>query len=94
MREITLDVSIDNPQHSIELSSGQFVVSHDGRTQHRVCIVDTSGRIIQSYGAPPGSSAGQLNGPDCLAVDKRGYVLVTDYYNKKLQILGSALTHL
>ena len=94
MREINLDVSIDNPQHSIELSSGQFVVCHWGRTQHRVCTVDTSGRIVQSYGGPKGSSAGQLNGPRCLAVDKRGYVLVTDWGNNKVQILSPALTHL
>ena len=93
-REINLDVSIDSPRHSIELSSGQFVVCHAGATQHRVCTVDTSGRIVQSYGGPPGSSAGQLNGPNCLAVDKRGYVLVADCYNHKVQILSPALTHL
>ena len=93
-REINLDVSIDYPEHSIELSSGQFVVCHWGDTQHRVCTVDTSGRIVQSYGGPPGSSAGQLNGPRCLAVDKRGYVLVTDLFNNKVQILSPALTHL
>ena len=94
MREINLDVSIDDPQHSIELSSGQFVVCHWGATQHRVCTVDTSGRIVQSYGGPKGSSAGQLNWPSCLAVDKRGYVLVADRVNHKVQILSPALTHL
>ena len=93
-REINLDVSIDYPRHSIELSSGQFVVCHADSTQHRVCTVDTSGRIVQSYGGRKGSSAGQPNGPSCLAVDKRGYVLVADYYNQKVQILSPALTHL
>ena len=80
-REINLDVSIDSPDHSIELSSGQFVVCHWGDTQHRICTVDTIGRIVQTYGGPPGSSAGQLNRPSCLAVDKRGYVLVVDLFN-------------
>ena len=93
-REINLDVSIDVPWHSIELSSGQFVVCHAGAKQHRVCTVDTSGRIVQSYGGPKGSSAGRLNAPCCLAVDKRGYVLVADYNNHKVQILSPALTHL
>ena len=37
IRSIKLDVSIDNAQHAIELSSGQFVVCHAGSTQHRVC---------------------------------------------------------
>ena len=94
MSEINLDVSIVSPRRSIELSSGQFVVSHWGDTQHRVCTVDTSGRIVQSYGGPRGSSAGQLNVPYCLVVDKRGYVLVTDCLNDKVQILSPALTHL
>jgi sugar lactone lactonase YvrE len=94
MREINLDVSIDRPRHSIELSSGQFVVCHVGATQHRVCTVDTSGRIVQSYGGLRGLSAGQLNSPFCLAVDKRGYVLVADWDNYKVQILSPALTHL
>jgi hypothetical protein len=94
MREISLDVSIDGPLHSIELSSGQFVVCHDGRTQHRVCTVDTSGRIIHSYGGPKGSSAEQLYGPSCLAVDEHGCVLVADGNNHKVQILSPALTHL
>ena len=94
MREINLDVSIDYPQHSIELSSGQFVVCHAGDREHRVCTVDANGRIVQSYGGPKGSSAGQLNGPYCLAVDKRGYVLVADWLNDRVQILSPALTHL
>ncbi len=94
MREINLDVSIDSPLHSIELSSGQFVVCHTGAIEHRVCTVDTSGRIVQSYGGPKGSSAGQIDKPYCLAVDKRGYVLVADRYNDKVQILSPALTRL
>ena len=77
------------------LSSGQLVVCHGGyHTIHRVCTVDTSGRIVQHYGGPPGSSAGQLNGPHCLAVDKRGYVLIADWFNNKVQLLSPELTHL
>ena len=95
MREINLDVSIGDPRHAIELSSGQFVVCHWDDIQHRVCKVDTSGRIVQSYGRRPGSSARQpLSNPYCLAVDKRGYVLVADYFNDKVPILSPALTHL
>ena len=50
IRSIKLDVSIDSPRHVIELSSGQFVVCHWGSAQHRVCVVDTAGRIVHSYG--------------------------------------------
>ena len=96
IRSIKLDVSIsiDYPLHSIELSSGQFVVCHEGSTQHRVCVVDTAGRIVHSYGGPPGSSAGQLNGPYSLAVDTRGCVFVADHYNNRVQVLSPTLTRL
>ena len=56
--------------------------------------MDTSGRIIQSYGGPTGSFAGYLHGPICLAVDTRDHVLVADWYNDKVQILSPALTYL
>ena len=94
IRSFKLDVSIDNAQQAIELSNGQFVVCHPDSTQHRVCVVDTAGRIVHSYGGPKGSSAGQLNAPFRLAVDKRGCVLVADCDNKKVQVLSPTLTRL
>ena len=94
MREISLDISIDSPQHSIELSTGQFVVCHVGATQNRVLIVDNEGHIIKSYGGPKGSSTGQLNGPRCLTVDRYDNVYVADYNNNKVQLLSSTMTHL
>jgi hypothetical protein len=99
LREIILDVSIGWPQHSIELSSGHFVVCsylqrNRSDKRHIVCMVDTSGRIIQSYGGHKGSSAGQVNRPVCLAVDKHGCVFVADSNNNKVQKLSPTLTHL
>ena len=94
IRSITLDASMDDPQHAIELSSGQFVVCHAGSAQHRVCVVDTTGHIVHSYGGPRGSSTGQLKGPRSLAVDTRGYVFVADCGNHRVQLLSPTLTHL
>jgi len=94
IRSIKLDVSIDYPQHAIELFSGRFVVCHWGSTQHRVCVVDTAGCIVHSYGGPKGSSVGQLNGPYSLAVDTRGCVFVTDCFNDRVQVLSPTLTRL
>jgi hypothetical protein len=93
IRSISLDVSIDNLNHAIELLSGQFVVCHAGSTQHRVCVVDTAGRIVNSYGEPKGSSAGQLNEPSRLTVDSHGFVFVTDFGNNRVQLLSPKLTH-
>jgi hypothetical protein len=94
VREINLEVSIEGPSNSIELSSGHFVVSHLGSRQHRVCIVNMAGRIIYSYGDEPGSVTEQLSGPLGLAVDTHGNVLVAEYHNNRVKLLSPTLTHL
>jgi len=59
-----------------------------------VCIVDSSGRITQSYGGAEGSGIGQLNEPFHLAVDGYGKVLVADESNCRVVLLCPLLTHL
>ena len=59
-----------------------------------MCVVDTAGRIVHSYGGPPGSSAGQLHAPQGLAVDSRGFVFVADFLNNRVQALSPTLTRL
>jgi len=83
IKKIRLHSSIVKPIHCVELSTGNFVVSHIG-TRHRVCIVDTSGRIIQSYGGSPGSGVRQLDNPCHIAVDRNDNVLVDDILNTDL----------
>ena len=95
IREISLDSSMQCPWHSVQLSSDRLVVSHGwSDSLHRVCIVDMSGRIIQSYGGSRGSGVGQLYAPRHLAVDRYGNVLVTDMYNDRVVLLSPSLTHL
>ena len=94
IRQINLDVSIDRPRHSIELSTGQFVVCHQGKQQDRVCIVDTAGRIIHSYGGQRGQSDRKLDYPVNLTLDTDNNVLVADRDNKRLVLFSSSLTHI
>ena len=94
IRSIQLDPSIDDPQNAIELHCDQFVVCHEGDELRRVCIVDTTGRIVHFYGGPPGSSTGRFNKSYSLAVDTRGFVFVADYDNSRVQLLSPTLTHL
>jgi len=72
VREITLQSDIVNPCHSVQLTTGQYVVCHsdwkDGL--HRVCLVGGDGKITRSYGGPRSSDVRQLNYPRHLAVDK------------------------
>jgi len=94
LRTISLDVSIDSPGHSIEQSTGQFVVCHAGSTYHRVCIVDTQGHIVRSYGRGAGSADGQLSCPYYLSVHTSDHVFVADYGNNKVRLFSPSLTHL
>ena len=95
MREISLDSSMERPWHSVQLSSDRLVVSHGwGGSLNRVCIVDMSGRINQSYGGSRGSGVGQLHVPSHLAVDRYGNVLVADMWNHRVVLLSPSLTHL
>jgi len=91
---INLDKSIEYPHHCIQLSNDHFVVCHEGDKQNRVCIVDTSGCIVKSYGGFHGTNVGQLNGPCHMAVDKYGNIMVTDCTNNRVEVLSPTLVHL
>ena len=92
---ISLDGSIESPQHTVQLSSDRLLVSHgSGDSPHRVCLVNMSGSIIQCYGGAGGSGDGQLYGPRDLAVDSYGNVLVADSINDRVVLLSPSLTHL
>jgi len=93
IREISIDRSIGFLWHCVQLSTGNFVVSHYGG-QHRVCIVGTSGNIIQSYGEFPGSGVGQINNSLHLTVDIHDNVLVADCSNNNVQLLSPTQTYL
>ena len=91
IREISLQQCAPKPTHSIQLTSGQFVVSHYGE-QHRVCLIANDGQVSQFYGGQAGSAAGQLYNPHHLAVDKQGSILVADFTNNRVLLLSSSLT--
>ena len=96
IREIKLDVSMDRPQHSVEMPSGRplIVVSHAGTVKHRVCVVDNDGAIVYSCGGNVGLSIGQFNHPGHLDVDSQGNVLVSDCKNDRVLLLSATLTYL
>ena len=55
------------------------------RDNHRICIFDSSGTLLRSFGTE-GESPGQFNGPFGITVDKNGLLCVSDYYNGRVQI--------
>jgi len=95
IRVISLDSSIENPYHSVQLTNNRFIVSHgiNGILQ-RVCIVDMGGHIINCYGGSRGSGVDELYSPRNLAVDFHGNVVVADRFNNRVVLLSPSLTHL
>ena len=93
VREILLQEDMVSPLHAVQLTSGQFVVCHGWASDplHRVCLVDTEGRVIKYFGGQSGSAAPQMNCPTHLAVDQDGSILVVDHNNDRVLLLRASL---
>jgi len=89
--QLQLQVDIVWPRHAVQLSSGQFLVSHHG-SLHRVCLVGVDGDVVRSYGGQKGSQLTQMNCPEGLAVDREGRVLVADEDNNRLLVIDQSLS--
>ena len=59
---------------------------------HRVCLIDSNGHVVKSYGGPKGSGTQQVDVPIHLAVDRNGFVFVADLINDRVLLLSPALT--
>jgi len=93
LQTIRLQPDIEHPRQVIELTSGQFVISHAGYgTHHRVCLLDVRGAVVQNYGRTQGSDLTKMSGPGGLTVDKHGNILVADQFNNRLLVLDRSLT--
>jgi len=94
LREIQLPEDVVSPWHTIQLSSGEFIVSHGNRLDplHRVCLIDSNGHVVKSYGGPKGSGSQQMNVPIHLAVDRNGFVFVAELNNHRVLLMSPALT--
>jgi len=94
LRQIQLSEDVVSPWHTIQLSSGEFVVCHGDLDDpiHRVCLIGSDGRVVKSYGRQKGSGAQQMDVPLHLAVDRNGFVFVADMNNDRVLLLSPALT--
>jgi len=95
LQNIQLQADIEYPRHAVQLSTGQFLVSHSSLLSillHRVCLVGVDGAVVRSYGGQPGSQLTQMNSPTGLAVDREGRVLVADRHNNRLLAIDQSLS--
>jgi len=91
LQTIQLQTDIECPVQVVELSNGQFVISHTGR-HHRVCLLDVKGAVVRSHGEAKGSGLTTMNCPAGLAVDEHESILVADESNNRLLVLDRSLT--
>ena len=95
LRQIELPHDVVSPWHTIQLSSGEFIVCHGGPANpvHRVCLVGFDGQVVKSYSGPAGSDSQQMKSPFHMAVDRNGFVFVIDLNNRRVLLLSPALTY-
>ena len=79
-----------SPWHTIQLSSGQFIVCHGrtGNPLHHVCLIGSDGSVVKSFGGPPGSGSEQMDVPYHMAVDRNEFVFVVDLHNHRVLLLS------
>ena len=95
LQVLTLPQDVVSPWHTIQLSSGEFIVCHGNLISdlHRVCLIGSDGSVVKSYGGPRGSGSQQVNRPYHVAVDRNGFVFLVDMINDRLLLLSPELRY-
>jgi len=91
VRDIKLPPLVETPFHAVQLTSGEFVVSHTGNV-HDVSLLDPRGQLVTSYRYSPGARTQLLNRVRCLAVDSNGRRFVVDSGNNRIVICNSSFS--
>jgi len=91
---LTLPQDVAMPWHTIQLYSGQFIVSHGvaGDQLHRVCLLGSDGSLVKSFGGSKGLSSQLMNAPTHMAIDINGFIFVVDMNNDRVLLLSPLLT--
>ena len=95
LRQIQLPQNVVSPEHTIQLSSSEFIVCHGDRGEplHHVCLIGSGGQVVKSYGGRQGSGRKRMNIPVHMAVDRNGFVFVADASNCRVLLLSPSLTY-
>ena len=81
------------PWHTIQLSSGQFLVCAPGDPVHPLCVTSSDGSVVKSFDEPSGPSSPQMNlMPFQMAVDRNGFVFVVHQHSDRVSLLSPRLT--
>jgi len=92
---VVLQQDIVRVNSAIELSPGQYIVTHGKYSDafHRVCVINSEGKILHVHGGFKGSYPTLLDTPVDAAVDKDGFVYVVEK-GGRLIVLSSKLDYM
>jgi len=88
---ISLQNALIDPWHAVQLSTGDYVVSHD-TSPGEVIVVGVDGRVVRRYRPSHSSDLGEMKYPTSLAVTKNDDIFVADSGNKRILSLNSSLS--
>ena len=96
LQVLTLPQDVASPLHSVQLSSGQFVVCHGNLDDqlHRVCLIGSDGGLVKAFGGRKGSGSEQMNVPIHMALDRNEFIFVADLNNRRVLLLSPQLTYI
>jgi len=96
LQTVGLPQDVLSPWHAIQLCSGEYIMCHGnaGDRLHRVCLIGSDVQVVKSYGGVKGSGSQRMNRPAQLAVDRNGFVFVSDLNNRRVLLLSPALTYI
>jgi len=80
------------PWHAIQLSTGDYVVSHY-EPPGVVSVVGVDGGLLRSFGPASSSDVGPMKDLRSLSVTKHDDILVADAGNNRILAINSSLTH-
>jgi len=85
---VDLQPDIVNVTSAVELIAGHYLVTHGKGSDnlHRVCLVNSEGKILHAYGSSP-----LLDCPKAVAVDRDGFVYVIEEGTDRLLVLNPTL---
>jgi len=91
IREIVFQGDMSSPVHAIQMSNGQYIVTH-GSPYSNVSIIGVNGKVVHNYGNSQQFGAGPLSNAQGIAICKNGCVMVADTNNNRILAMNPTLS--
>jgi len=87
---VDLQPDIVNVTSAVELIPGHYLVTHGKGSDklHRVCLVNSEGKILRAYGGFKGSYGTLFDCPKAVAIDGDGFVYVIEERTNRFVVIS------